>query len=87
MIKPGMRTNKWDVCVIWVIEVPVVSTENVNLVLIRWEVMGMNPEGIVRVVGYVITRVVSVDVLKDLEEKNAASLYSIPSFRCNFLVD
>ena len=63
------------------------NTGNVNPVPIRWEVMGMNQVGIVRVVGYVITRVVSVDVLKDLEEKNAASLYSIPSFRCNFLVD
>ena len=70
-----------------VIEVPVVNTGNVNPVPIRWEVMGMNQVGIVRVVGYVITRVVSVDVLKDLEGKNAASSYSIPSARCDFLVD
>ena len=41
--------------------------------------MATKRDGIARAVVYVTTRVVNVDVLEDLEEKNAVSSYSIPS--------
>ena len=79
MIRHGMLINRWDVSVIWDFGDLVVNTGNANQVQIRWAVMATKRDGIARAVVYVTTRVVNVDVLEDLEEKNAVSSYSILS--------